>query len=279
MSTSRYKYAPLDPMKKEIRLLHANKNLDWKLCAYSLHGMFLNEKPEYIALTYCWVQFMRKIQNTAADVIIWLGQSTRATDAFLYGVNELSKELLATGFWDLTLQKQNGLLALMSTRIEGMDTDAARDSTRRSMKSHLASARQDQHPFEWVSIKLSAFDREKWSFHACGQGECLTPAVKINTVNMLSHSLVLQGILVDTIYEIEFVFSLAVDQQPKADFWQSLRPFFCTISLPESDMYTSKQKAEAEWRIPIGDGHIDSLTSEIVRASSVNDSHMRVGYK
>jgi hypothetical protein len=98
---------------------------------------------------------MRKIQNTAADVIIWLGQSTRATDAFLYGVNELSKELLATGFWDLTLQKQNGLLALMSTRIEGMDTDAARDSTRRSMKSHLASARQDQHPFEWVSIKLS----------------------------------------------------------------------------------------------------------------------------
>ncbi|KAF3054168.1 hypothetical protein E8E11_011974 [Didymella keratinophila] len=168
MSTTRYKYAPLHSAKNEIRLLHMDKGLHGKSRTYSLHHVSLDEKPEYVALSYCWgrqgpdrpiaiggsrllitrsletalqnidshhplwidavcinqndssektwqVQLMRKIYNTASEVIIWLGHSTDATDVFLSGVNELSKKTSSHGLLEVDTPETEWVI--------GMDVD------------------------------------------------------------------------------------------------------------------------------------------------------------
>lgn len=163
MATTRYRYAPLDSKKNEIRLLHADKGRDDQTRLYSLHHISLDGRPEFVALSYCWgrqgpdrsilingqhlnitrsletalcnvaadvplwidavcinqddpeektwqVRLMRNIYSTAAKVIIWLGPSTYAADNLLMGVDDLGHSLIAMGFWNLVLQKQNDLV-------------------------------------------------------------------------------------------------------------------------------------------------------------------------
>lgn len=47
--------------------------------------------------------------------------------------------------------------------------------------------------------------------------------------------------------------------------------------LSRNDRYNSTQKEEAEWRLPVGDLHVNNLTHQLTRAPA--DSYMRIGYK
>lgn len=79
---------------------------------------------------------MRNIYSTAAKVIIWLGPWTNAADSLLMGVDDLGHSLIAMGFWNLVLQKQNDLVAWLSISNESPDMDGTRGFSG-LMESHL----------------------------------------------------------------------------------------------------------------------------------------------
>ncbi|KAH7413818.1 heterokaryon incompatibility protein-domain-containing protein [Phaeosphaeria sp. MPI-PUGE-AT-0046c] len=87
--------------------------------------------------------------------------------------------------------------------------------------------------------------------------------------------LTLHGVLIDTIKQAGHTFQLGIDDNLE---WNDLKPFFDDISeyLSQSELYTTIQKEEAEWRIPIGDTEVAKTNSQITRASS--QSHMKAGY-
>ncbi|KAF2626522.1 HET-domain-containing protein [Macroventuria anomochaeta] len=123
----------------------------------------------------------------------------------------------------------------------------------------------------------SLFNRTDWSFSACGCFNGRLTVMDMSSIGRHSPSLALRGVMVDTIGEAGHCFHLNVDEIPDRSFLVTLRPYFCDITayLSKSKQYTPEQKAHAEWRIPIGDGHSDDLKSEYVRAPA--DSHMKVG--
>jgi hypothetical protein len=75
------------------------------------------------------------------------------------------------------------------------------------------------------------------------------------------------------------VFSLPLEQKPLSGVLAGQWPFFFSISsfLAKSTRYSAEEKAQAEWKIPIGDGHKDNSISSWTRAPA--DSHMKAGFE
>jgi hypothetical protein len=85
----------------------------------------------------------------------------------------------------------------------------------------------------------------------------------------------LTGSFVDTIKDLGHSFCLSIDDQIN---WHKMRPYFDDIYrfLQQSNTYTTAQKEEAEWRIPVGDTEITETNSQMLRASVM--SHMKAGH-
>lgn len=121
----------------------------------------------------------------------------------------------------------------------------------------------------------SVFDRTVRSFSACGRYDGDSPRISIDSVHD-NPSLVLRGVIFDTIIDVGHVFSLGVDDISTKSFWTGLRPYFHDLAAYLSrSRYTGQQREQAAWRIPVGDCHSDDITSDYVRAP--DNSHMRLG--
>lgn len=129
----------------------------------------------------------------------------------------------------------------------------------------------------------SADLRKPWSvwhindrlFNASGVlDEGSTHAVLSDTLERLDPQLLLKGVIVDTIEDTGKLFRLGFDDNI---YWPELRTYFNDISsfLARSNRYTTAQKEEAEWRIPVGDTEVGT-TSQMIRATS--NSHMKSGH-
>ncbi|KAH7079453.1 heterokaryon incompatibility protein-domain-containing protein [Paraphoma chrysanthemicola] len=83
------------------------------------------------------------------------------------------------------------------------------------------------------------------------------------------------GTFVDTIKTVGHSFPLSLDDELN---WTELGPYFDDIKsfLSQSSRYTPEQRAEAEWRIPIGDLDIAEATSQVTRTRPKSD--MKLGY-
>lgn len=136
----------------------------------------------------------------------------------------------------------------------------------------------------WVP-DWSADLRKPWStwhvheslFSASGPWDSTAKArLLTDSDNPLDGKLTLHGVLTDKIKQTGHTFQLGIDDSLN---WSDLGPFFNDISdfLQQTELYTAAQKAEAEWRIPVGDTEVAKTNSQIVRASP--QSHMKAGYQ
>jgi hypothetical protein len=135
----------------------------------------------------------------------------------------------------------------------------------------------------WVP-DWSASLRKPWSiwhvkerlFNACGEAKNTLEIISTPTEKpVFETNITIAGFFIDRINDVghpsRHDFNADVD-------WDILRPYFKDVSsfLLRSDRYTTEQKEEAEWRIPLGDTKVAELNVQMLRAAS--DSHMKSGY-
>jgi hypothetical protein len=97
-----------------------------------------------------------------------------------------------------------------------------------------------------------------------------------NTESKLSRVLSLEAVFVDRVEEVGQIWSPDVN---KSLDHNAARQYFEDIStyLSRSERYTTSQKEDAEWRLPVGDIQYQEGNFQVERAS--NGSRMKIGYK
>lgn len=117
------------------------------------------------------VQLMRRIYQTAEEVIIWLGPSTPQTDCTIQETRKLGAQLLEMGIWN----HSGGIDVEQWERTEDDGSCTARFTIQiiELAQTHLTQERNGKYPFWWVMSDLGQriWFRRIWCIQECANAK------------------------------------------------------------------------------------------------------------